>query len=115
MKRPASKPTAPAIAPVGGCERLACCIPHCRRTFKQDRAGTPWPEGMEVMCGKHFRMASDDLRARRRKVRKLWRKAMALAEGTPHREQMLSVLARWDADLWQLGKIQVTEKAAGIA
>jgi hypothetical protein len=111
----AAKPTAPVTAPAGGCVRLACCVPFCRRTFKQDRAGTPWNEGAEVMCGKHFRILPAELRARKRKVRKLWRKANALAPETPHREKMIDVIGRWEWDLWQLGKLQATEKAAGIA
>lgn len=110
-----SKPVVPAVAPPGGCERLGCCIPFCRRTFKQDKFATPWPEGMEVMCGQHARMMTADLRARKRKVRKLWRKAERLTNDTPNKGRLLSVLARWDLELWALGKRQVSERAGGIA
>lgn len=46
-------------------ERIACCIPGCRRTFKHKGED-------EVICGKHWRLGPTEIRqlytqARRRK------------------------------------------------
>lgn len=34
--------------------RVACCIPHCRRTAPKERH----PDSSEIMCAGHWRMAS---------------------------------------------------------
>lgn len=52
-------------------DRLSCCIPGCRRTFKR----TP-KDGANVvtMCWRHWRMGDERLRARHKQLRKrrLW-------------------------------------------
>lgn len=101
------KPTAPVIAPEGGCARLACCVPFCRRTFKNDKAGTPWPEGVRIMCGKHWRLGSAVLRKRHGRLSRLHKRGIVGRAG----EQVEWMLHR----LWERIRIQATEAAAGIA
>jgi hypothetical protein len=45
-------------------DRIGCCIPGCRRTFKRE-AG----DGI-IMCGRHWRMGDGGLRARHKQLRK---------------------------------------------
>lgn len=42
-------------------ERVRCCVPGCRRTFKR-RNPDSWDE--TVMCGRHWRLAPKRLRRR---------------------------------------------------
>ena len=105
MKTDAASPTAPVIAPEGGCLRLACCVPFCRRTFKNDKAGTPWREGSRVICGKHWRMGSATTRRRQRRLRRLLKRGVV--GKTDKIEGMLNVL-------WERILKQATEAAAGI-
>lgn len=101
------KPVVPAIAPPGGCERLSCCIPFCRRTFRNDKKLTPWPEGMETMCGKHWRLGSVVFRRRHSRLMRLYKRGPSDAI----RFQIFIMLER----LWDRIKKQATERAGGIA
>lgn len=99
------KPTAPVIAPEGGCLRLACCVPFCRRTFKNDKVGTPWPKGSRILCGKHWRLGSATLRRRHSRLSRLQKRGIVRKEG------------QIEGMLYALGERilkQATEAAAGI-
>lgn len=104
-----TKPKEPAIAPAGGCERLACCIPFCGRTFKNDRKGTPWPKGSEVVCGKHWRLADKSLRVSFRRLSRLIKR---IPDDRPRVGVMVTKRAN---AVFERIKSQVTERAAGIA
>ncbi|CAB4167976.1 hypothetical protein UFOVP860_74 [uncultured Caudovirales phage] len=99
-------PTAPVIAPEGGCLRLACCVPFCRRTFKNDKVGTPWLEGSRVICGKHWRMGNATARRRHSRLSRLQKRGIIVRKAGQI-EDMLHAL--WDRILKQ-----ATEAAAGI-
>jgi hypothetical protein len=107
------KPAAPVIAPEGGCPRLACCIPFCRRTFRNDKASTPWPKGSEVMCGKHYRLAPLELRQRDRKLKRLVRKIDRLMNGRKRFALRCRVID-WQWQCFNKIKQAVTERAGGI-
>jgi hypothetical protein len=107
-----SKPRPPAIAPEGGCARLSCCIPFCRRTFRFDKTLTPWPPGSIVMCGKHWRTASNGFRRIDRRLRRLKRKA---EQRLPPDLALVAYLSRRINDNWDRARKEITERAAGIA
>jgi hypothetical protein len=106
------KPTYPAVGD-GLTTRLACCIPHCRRTFRNDKQLTPWSEGAEVICGKHYRMAPADLLARDRRLRRLCRRADRLAP-TKQNYRLNRRLVVWQWQCFARIKAAVTERAMGI-
>lgn len=103
------KPTAPVIAPEGGCIRLACCIPFCRRTFRNDKKETPWPAGSEVMCGKHWRLVSAARRRRYNRLRRLFENKKGKLQG-PLAERIARLL--WQE--FEHFKTIATGSAAGI-
>ena len=109
-----TKPIAPAIAPPGGCERLGCCIPFCRRTFRQDKKLTPWPAGSVIMCGKHWRTAPLELRQRDRHLRRLIKKIERLVPN-PKARRMHDRVRRWHDQNWFRAEKIINERAAGIA
>lgn len=49
-------------------DRIACCIPFCGRTAA--RSGK-FGDCEEIICGKHYRLASATLRRRLTKVRRI--------------------------------------------
>jgi hypothetical protein len=102
------KPTYPAEGN-GRTMRLACCIPFCRRTFKNDKAGTPWPEGAQVMCGKHWRMVSRDRRRRYSRLHRLWKNKKGAVQG-----EIADRIVRLLNDEFERFKKIATEAAAGI-
>lgn len=104
----------PPVVGDGECVRLSCCIPFCGRTFRNDKKGTPWSEGQVVMCGKHWRMAPSDMRARDRQLRRLLRRVERLLPGGKRR-RMWTVVARWHDQNWHHARQVITERAAGIA
>lgn len=92
-------------------ERIPCCVPFCRRTFKDDgRAG-------EIMCGKHYRLADQRyrrlwtrlVRAWRRDPRQFWE----MPPGSRERLRKLKIERLFDK-LWVRIKRQAIERAAGI-
>lgn len=107
------KPSYPAEGD-GVTVRLACCIPHCRRTFRNDKKLTPWPKGSLVICGKHWRTAPADLRQRDRRLRRLARKAERLMPGRKQR-RMCAIVWRWHRQTWDHARTIITERALGIA
>lgn len=108
--RQSAKPVVPAIAPPGGCPRLACCIPFCRRTFRNDKNGTPWPEGMETMCGKHWRLVSKDRRRRYSRLHRLWKNRRGTLQDATMADRIVKLLN----DEFERFKKIATEAAAGI-
>lgn len=93
--------------------RLACCVPHCRRTFRDGKNGTPWHRGAEVICGKHYRMAPIHLIQRDRRLRRLSRKADKLAPNKQNELIYLRLVA-WQWQCFERIKEAVTERAMGI-
>lgn len=99
-------------------ERLGCCVPYCRRTFKRDGA-------REIICGKHWRAVPQAMKARRRQLLRRARKVERLLmrpaiihrgrvtwiKGGP-RDQIAQAL--WDR-CWQQCKAAAIEAAGGIA
>lgn len=100
---------APAVAPEGGCARLACCIPFCGRTFRRDKSGAPWTEGSQVMCGKHWRMISKARRARYTKLHRLWKNKKGHLQG-----DMADRIVRMLYAEFERFKVIATEAAGGI-
>ncbi len=58
-----------ARAPIPG--RNRCLVPTCGRSFKMAPGE---PEGFSVICGRHWRLASAELRARYRELNRLYRR-----------------------------------------
>ncbi len=48
-------------------DRMSCCIPGCRRTFKRRPEDT---DDTVVMCRRHWRMGDERLRDRHKQLRK---------------------------------------------
>ncbi len=105
---------APVVAPEAGCPRLACCVPFCGRTFRNDKAGTPWPKGSEVMCSRHYRTGPTDLRQRDRQLRRLLRRIDRLMP-VKKRYQLGRRVVAWQHECFARIKKAVTERAVGIA
>lgn len=57
-------------------ERIRCCIVGCGRTFKRQPDDH---ENVQLMCGRHWRMADTKLRDRNKLARKRLRKIERLA------------------------------------
>lgn len=108
-----AKPSWPAVGD-GVTIRLACCIPHCRRTFRNDKKLTPWSQGMEVICGKHYRMAPAFLIERDRRLRRLSRKADKLRPSKANFRLCRRIVV-WQWQCFAKIKAVVTERAMGIA
>lgn len=87
--------------------RLACCVPFCRRTFKNGKLGAPWEDGVEIICGKHWRLGSAILRRRHSRLQRLHTRGI---RGVA-REKVEYL--RWLC--FQRIKRQAIERAAGIA
>lgn len=94
-------------------DRLPCCVPFCRRTFKND-------EGfVEMICGKHWRMASQVKRRRRTRLFRAYRKRFGdndywnYPAGSPQRIAAVR-LHRLCQKAWQSCKRDAIERAAGI-
>jgi hypothetical protein len=48
-------------------DRIPCCIPDCRRTFKRTPGES---DDVITMCGRHWRMGDQPLRDRHKQLRK---------------------------------------------
>lgn len=92
--------------------RIACCIPFCGRSFRNDRKNTPWPKGSRVVCGKHWRMARPLLRKRYAKVKRLLTRGLVSKQHgkRPYRCNIEWVLHRAFERIVK----QATEAAGGI-
>lgn len=99
----------PAIAD-GQCVRLSCCVPFCRRTFRNDKSGTPWPKFSETMCGKHWRLINVGRRRRYKKLERMLRNRKGVLQGALA-DRIVGLL--WAE--WGRMKAAAIERAAGIA
>lgn len=94
-------------------DRISCCVPFCRRTFKNDEGCT------EVICGKHWRLAAPHLRRRKTKLFRLYRKRFGdtpfweYPAGSPKRLEAVKIDRLCDR-AWKICKKQAIERAAGI-
>lgn len=95
-------------------DRIPCCVPFCRRTAD----GTKF-EGSEIVCGKHWRLASAPLRRRHGRFARLYRRRFGsngywhYPPGSPLRLDAIK-LGRICNKLWDRCKAQAVERAAGI-
>jgi hypothetical protein len=95
--------------------RIRCCVPFCRRSAPSERH----PGCQEIICGKHWRLASKALRRRRSRILRRYRArfgdraAWTFPAGSPDRIEAVR-LARLDDRLWERCKAQAIERAAGI-
>ncbi|MER8923379.1 hypothetical protein [Mesorhizobium sp. LNJC384A00] len=93
-------------------QRLACCVPFCRRTFKDDGSS-------EIICGNHWRAVSTHLRRRKYKLYRRYRYLYgdngywAFPAGSPKRIAAVKLARLCDA-AWMRCKRQAIERAAGI-
>lgn len=78
--------------------RIPCVVPFC------GCGATCYPPGHEIICPKHYRMVDRALKAKRRRVRALLRKAGAAETTRAHR------LDNW---LWAKIVNQAITRAAG--
>jgi hypothetical protein len=95
--------------------RISCCIPGCRRTFKCDADS----HETETMCGRHWRMADQHLRdqhkrlmKRHRKVKRLAQRKAILARGEDRIDRVWSAVAKACNSVWSRIQEDVTIKAA---
>lgn len=93
--------------------RLACCVPHCGRTFRQDKKETPWSKGATIMCGKHWRTAPADLRARDKRLRRVLRNVDRLKDARK-RYRLGSIVVRWINQNFERAMAVIIERAMGI-
>jgi hypothetical protein len=96
-------------------ERIKCLVPFCRRTVDGDRFA-----GCEVICGKHWRMASATLRRRHSRLSRRYRRKFGdsaywtFPAGSAARIEALR-LDRLLRKLWDRCKASAIEAAAGIS
>lgn len=101
-------------------DRIACCVPFCRRTIARSRLPD---EHNEWICGKHWPLVSRRLkaeyrlakcRARRIIARKsVYREYWKLPPGSPGRVSAVSMWRRLDG-IWERCKVDAIERAMGI-
>lgn len=97
-------------------DRIACCVPFCRRTAPRDK----FPNCSEIICGKHGRMASRTVRLRYRKLFRRYRKNLGGMQywehpaGSPLRLEGVKLACILDK-LWDRYKQGAIEAAAGIS
>lgn len=96
-------------------DRIACCIPACRRTFKAEAAG----DAREIMCGRHWRMADQRLRERHKRMRKRDRKIGRLLQRKVIQQRrqgrlrpLFALFVRLENSAWEAIKTDVMIKAA---
>lgn len=92
--------------------RIACEVPFCRRTAKDDGA-----EGQQIICGKHWRLADRSLT---RRYRKWQRRADDLMSLPPERytaadQQKVVRVFNLVRKMWDRIRRQAIERAVGIS
>lgn len=97
-------------------DRIGCCIPGCRRTFKR---GADDDEHSEIICGRHWRTGDTKLREQHKRLRKRLRKIQRLAmrhairaRGDARLDRVWAMVARACGKAWVAVKEDVTIKAA---
>lgn len=83
-------------------DRIPCCVPFCKRTASRAK----FPEAAEIICGKHYRLASPVLRQRLSKLRR-----RAARYSDIRKIKRAEILDAW---LWERIKRQAIERAVGI-
>jgi hypothetical protein len=95
--------------------RISCVVPFCRRTAD----ATKYSPDTEIICGKHWRMASATLRRRRGRLQRQYRRRFGdnpfwkYPAGSPQRIDAVR-LAQMIHDLWDRCRRQAIERAAGL-
>lgn len=97
-------------------ERLRCCVPFCRRTFKREPGDS---DDVEIICGIHWRLSP---KSWRRRITMLRRRRRKLYGDTPHWEFPAGSEARINSyrldllrhKLWLRCKQAAIEIAGGI-
>lgn len=93
--------------------RVHCCVPHCKRSYKNDDAH------VETLCGKHWRLASPILRKRAARLFRAYRKRFgnnhfsAYPAGSARRLEAVR-LHNLCFQMWERCKKQAIERAMGI-
>ena len=86
-------------------DRIPCCVPYCRRTA----ARAKFPDAEEIICGKHYRLASATLR---RRLSRLRRQRSRYRPGIDDDQLDRSYALDWR--LWVRIKKQAIERAMGL-
>ena len=96
-------------------QRLSCCVPHCRRTTREDCR--------EWICAKHWALVPRKLRAEYSRAKRVAKRIVArkpayrewwtFAPGSSDRLAALALWRRLDA-IWDGCKSTAIERAAGI-
>jgi hypothetical protein len=95
-------------------DRIPCCVPFCRRTADAEKF-----KGEEIICGKHWRLASATQRRRQSRMARMYRRRFGrngyweYPAGSPDRLDAVK-LARILEKLWERCKRQAIERAAGL-
>lgn len=89
-------------------DRIACCVPFCRRTASRQK----FPDADEIICGKHYRTTSGTLRRRMAKIRRTWKRDLL----RDPRAERVKIQRLWSLDhrLWARIKKQAIELAVGL-
>lgn len=95
-------------------ERIPCSVPFCRRTADAKKF-----EGQEIICGKHWRLASAVQRRRHSRVARQYRRLFGdqgFWQFPPGSEKRIAAirLGRICNALWERCKNDAIERAAGI-
>ncbi|GAA3849434.1 hypothetical protein AFIC_001017 [[Pseudomonas] carboxydohydrogena] len=96
--------------------RIACCVPFCRRTCRNDGGFAEW------ICGKHWAAVSKTTKRRRRLADRAKARAFRrsdqqyLEQGGLTESQLNRALAAGELSraLWRRCKREATERAMGI-
>lgn len=93
-----------------GDDRIPCCVPFCRRSAKRD-AGVS-----EIICGKHWRLADQDLRRRYNTEKKRIAPDLERDPETLPPAEVSRIIKdwRWLQTMWGEIKRQAIEKAMGV-
>lgn len=94
-------------------DRIPCVVPFCRRTARPECADT------EIICGKHWRLASSILRRRYGRLARAYRRRFGSNgywDYPPGSEQRIAAikLGGMCNRLWDRIKRQAIERAGGI-
>ena len=96
--------------------RIPCCIDGCGRTFPLRPEDDP---EAAIICGRHWRMAdkrlrerAKRLRARLRKLERLWRRHAIRARGEARMERAWNRTAKAFCAAWEIARQDAAIKAA---
>lgn len=86
--------------------RINCCIPFCK-------CGTTYYPDGEYICPKHYRLVDKSLKAKRRKLRALYKKRRREPR-SPGRYSWRYRAWKMESHLWAKMKLQATHRSFGI-